>query len=439
MNAENDRIAPVDIAVVGAGTTGAASALLCARRGLSVLCLDRASLADAGARWVNGVPARAFDIAGIARPRGAELLAHGADFHLLAGWGPQRLILRGHDLMEVDMRRLVGRLQEQARAAGVRFAPNTRVHGFDGVSLQTSAGPLSARWIIDASGLCGARLLAHPRPASTDICTAAQEVRRVTDAAAARRFCLKNGVAPGTTLCFSGIQGGYSILNIRVELGQRPGQNNTVCLLAGSIPACGHRSGRAILREFVAQHPWVGDMIFGGARAIPLRRPYANLYRQNVAAIGEAACQVFAAHGSGIGAGMIAARVLADALADGRGLAGYEQDWQRLYGGLFAGYAAIRRYTQKLSIEDLTRLMQAGLMDADILADGLLQRMPNPTAAVSLKKLRAIFHAPDLAAQLVPVMGKMAAASLLYAGFPTSPGGRSGWAKLVSTVLGAPA
>jgi len=435
----NDEIAQVDIAVIGAGSTGAATALLCARRGLSVLCLDRASLSDAGAHWVNGVPALAFDVAGIARPRGAELLAHGADFHLLAGWGPERLVLRGHDLMEVDMRRLVTRLQDEAMAAGVRFEENTRVHGFDGVSLQTSSGAISARWIIDASGLCGARLLAHPRPAGTDICTAAQEVRRITDARAARRFCLENGVPPGATICFSGIEGGYSILNIRVELGEKPGENDTVSLLAGSIPACGHCSGRAILREFMAHHSWVGDMIFGGARAIPLRRPYANLYRDNVAVIGEAACQVFAAHGSGIGAGMIAARVLADALADGRGLAGYEKDWQRLYGGLFAGYAAIRKYTQKLSVEDLTRLMQTGLMDADILADGLLQRMPNPTSAMSLKKLRAIFHAPDLAAQLVPVMGKMAAASLLYAGFPTTPTGRSGWFKLVNTVLGTPA
>src|SRR5690554_2349455 len=216
-------------------------------------------------------------------------------------------------------------------AAGVRFEENTRVHGFDGVSLQTSSGPVSARWIIDASGLCGARLLAHPRPAGSDICTAAQEVRRITDARAARQFCIKHGVPPGATICFSGIEGGYSILNIRVQLSEDPAKNDTVSILTGSIPACGHRSGRAILREFVAQNPWVGDMIFGGARAIPLRRPYASLYHKNVAVIGEAACQVFAAHGSGIGAGMIAARVLADALADGRGLAGYEKDWLRLY------------------------------------------------------------------------------------------------------------
>lgn len=431
--------AQVDVAIVGAGTTGAAAALLCARRGLSVLCVERSSLGDAGAHWVNGVPATAFDIAQIARPEAPELLAQNVDFHLIAGWGPERVVLSGHDLMEVDMRRLVARLQREAAAEGVYFVENTRVHGYNGVELQTSSGPISARWIVDASGLSGARLLDNPRPAGADICTAAQQVRRITDPGAARRFCEKNGVKLGDTMCFSAIEGGYSILNIRVELSEEAPGDDRVAILTGTIPARGHRSGRAILREFVANHPWVGDTIYGGCRAIPLRRPYSKLYQQNVAVIGEAACQVFAAHGSGIGSGMIAARLLADALAEGRGLQGYERDWQRLYGGLFAGYAACRKYTQTLSIDDLTRMMRAGLIDAEILADGLLQRMPSPTPAMLLAKLRAVLLAPDLAVQLAPVMGQMAAANLLFAGFPNTPSSRPRWSKIIDRVLGTPA
>src|SRR5690554_2477992 len=106
----------VDVIIVGAGSTGAAAALLCAQRGLSTRCLERAALADAGACWVNGVPASAFDIAGIAPPAAPELRAQGVDFHLFAGWGPERIVMRGLDLMEVDMRRLVTRLQAEAQA-----------------------------------------------------------------------------------------------------------------------------------------------------------------------------------------------------------------------------------------------------------------------------------------------------------------------------------
>ena len=51
----------VDVAIVGAGTAGAAAAALCAQRGLSVVCLDSKPLDGAGARWLNGVPLSAFD------------------------------------------------------------------------------------------------------------------------------------------------------------------------------------------------------------------------------------------------------------------------------------------------------------------------------------------------------------------------------------------
>lgn len=39
----------IDVAVVGQGTTGAAVAALCARRGLSVVGLERRDLQEAGA------------------------------------------------------------------------------------------------------------------------------------------------------------------------------------------------------------------------------------------------------------------------------------------------------------------------------------------------------------------------------------------------------
>ena len=111
----------VDVAVVGAGTAGAAAAAACAERGLSALCVDRLPLDEAGARWVNGVAADVFERAGIEAPEGDELVGGPHPFHMLAGWGPKRVVVDGHGVIEVDMRRLVARLQALARKFGAHI------------------------------------------------------------------------------------------------------------------------------------------------------------------------------------------------------------------------------------------------------------------------------------------------------------------------------
>jgi flavin-dependent dehydrogenase len=389
-----------DVIVVGAGTAGAATAYHCARHGMSVLCLDRRSLGEAGARWVNGVTAGAFDRASIPRPVPPERLAHGVDFHLVAGWGPEKVVIRDHELMEVDMRELVARLQTMAADAGARFVDETMVERFDGAVLHTTAGTLRAEYFVDASGLNGARLLDAPCVEPDDICAASQQVRHVTDAEAARSFCERFDARPADTICLTGIAGGYSILNVRVD-------DDHVSILTGSIPAGGHRSGCAVLDDFVTRHDWVGERIFGGSRAIPLDAPRAVLGRGNTAAVGDAANQVFAAHGSGIGAGMVAARYLADALAAGRGTEGYSRDWHRDFGGLFGAYDIFRRFSETLDVHRLARLMESGLMDEELARAGLEQRMPRLSPDGLAKKIVGAIRAPDLAVEMAPIVVDM--------------------------------
>lgn len=390
-----------DVAIVGAGTAGSAAAALCARRGLRVVCLERRALNDAGARWINGVPGWTFDEAGFARPRGDELFGAGHAFHLVAGSGPERVIVREHDLLEVDMRFLVARLQDEARAAGATLIGNVEVRAFDGVSLETSQGRVRARWFVDAAGLGGAGLVEREPLARDDLCAAAQQVHAVRDVAAARGFFESQRVAPGDTLCFTGIAGGYSVLNVRLE-GDRLG------VLTGSIPAQGYPSGQKILDEFVAAHAWVGPKLFGGSRAIPLRAPLDRLAHGRVALLGDAACQVFSAHGSGIGAGLVAARLLSDALADGRGPSGYESEWHRRYGALFRAYDLFRRLTQTLRAEEIARLMAVELLDEANVRAGLEQRWPPMGPSVLASVARGALRAPTLAARLAPVVSKMA-------------------------------
>lgn len=418
-----------DAVVVGAGTAGAATAALCAQRGLRVLCIDRRSLTDAGAHWVNGVPESAFHDAGIPVPSAPELRGGNDRFHLIAGWGPRRLAITEHGVLEVDMRLLVERLHRLARDAGAELIGEVSVTGLDERGIQTNQGHIRTRVTIDASGLNGARLLDQPKVAGADICTAAQQVRTVSDRQAALDFCARHQVEPGEVACFTAIAGGFSIINVRTD-------GDQVGILTGSIPASGQPSGKVLLERFIAEHPWMGEPVFGGARAIPLRRPYDRLTTERVALIGDAGCQVFAAHGSGIGYGLIAARLLADTLAAGAPLYDYARAWHRQYGGLFAAYDLFRRLSQTLTVSDLERMMDSGLMDPDTVRFGMAQTMPKMTPPALANKVRALVRAPDLAWRMAATVARIPVVGGLYSRYPASPSQLPRWSKLVARACG---
>ena len=419
-----------DLAVVGAGTAGAALAGFAARAGMRVVVLERHSLDDAGARWVNGVARWMFGEAGLVAPGDDERVGNERAFHLVAGReAAARLVLRGHDVEAVDMRRLVARLQRDARETGAELRGGVNVRGLEDGVLRTATGDVRARYYVDASGLTGARLLGQPRVAPTDICAAAQEMRRVRDVRAARAWFEHHEVTPGDTLCFAAVAGGYLILNVRLD-------GDAVSILTGSIPALGHPSGARILSDFAAEQPWVGETIFGGARTLPLRRPYDTLTDgEHIALLGDAGCQMFSAHGSGIGIGLIAARMLADALASGAGLERYAVSFHRRWGGLLAGYDVFRRFSQTMNARELAVLMRVGLLDEEGARAGLSQRLPAITRSLLLGRVRAAVHAPVSAARFVGTLARMGAAQALFARYPVSRSDRAPWSRLVARVV----
>lgn len=417
-----------DVVVVGAGSSGAAVSAFLAEGGLRVICLERRRFDRAGASWVNGVPRAAFVEAQVALPDSGESDGRPWPFHLVTPSG--RAFVPVHDVLEIDMRKLVARLQARAAAAGVTMRDEVAVLGRDDESVATSAGPVHARWIVDASGLAGARLLAQPAVERHHLCAAAQEVREVTDASAATAFFAGHGVKEGEILGLMGVAGGYSVLNLRLHHG-----GATMGILTGSIPSLGFPSGKAMLGEFVASQPWVGPRVFGGSGAIPLRRAHDRLGDERVALIGDAGCQVFPAHGSGVGAGMVAARLLADTLVRGGSPRDYEIAWQRRYGGLFAFFEGFRRWTQAVDGETIGRMMGSGLLDHASLRAGIDQKLPQPTLREIAGKARALIGEPA-ALSLLSTIVRSAAVRTLYARYPRRTDRVAAWSRRVDWLLG---
>ena len=96
--------------------------------------------------------------------------------------------------------------------------------------------------------------------------------------------------------------------------------------------------------------------------------------------MGDAACHVFPAHGSGIGLGLIAGTLLAETVAgaddcgDESTLWNYQYRYQQRYGGTLAAFDAFRRMTTALGSDGVARMVHAGLLNEELTRSGLDQR-----------------------------------------------------------------
>ncbi|MDD5225526.1 MAG: FAD-dependent oxidoreductase [bacterium] len=438
-----EKVHDFDCVVVGAGTAGSAAAYHLARAGFRVALLEARALGEAGARWVNGVPSWMFERAGIAKPRHPERFGNGFPFIIQGKNGEGRIKLAESPIGNVDTRLLVARLQDLARKSGVPLFEQIRIQHLDlendrpmslTVEAQTPEGSrekmdFRARLFVDATGLSGAvrhlvpELSRHTPPVPrSHLCLAAQEVCAVKDQAGARSFLENNYLRPGESLSFTGVSGGFSALMITLAKNLEE-----VELLAGAIAEGPHLKGPELLKKTKEENPWIGEVRFGGAGPIPLRRPYDRLAAPGIALVGDAACQVFPAHGSGTGIGMVAARILADSVKGKNDPGSLEATWayqsafQREYGGLLASYDVFRRLSQSLSEGEVEALFASGLLTENSCRAGLIEEMPRLSFSELLATLRGAVVAPRLALRLLPALARMPLVASRYRRYPLEP------------------
>src|SRR5699024_3547593 len=106
---------------------------------------------------------------------------------------------------------------------------------------------------------------------------------------------------------FVGLSGGFSTCAVTVSADLRH-----VGVLVGCLANGRYRSGPGMVTDLCRREAWIGPALTVGTGVIPLRRPYARTTAAGVALVGDAGGQVFPAHGSGIGIGLVAGTVLAE-------------------------------------------------------------------------------------------------------------------------------
>lgn len=418
--------AAFDVVVVGAGTAGANAAYQFARRGRRVMLIERRPAALAGAQWHNGVLDRHFVRAGLEPPSGEERCAEGGTVHLRARDPRIGPTLRDAPTVRADMALLGRRLRGLAEAAGVELIDevrqlevrhdegNTRIRS---LVLRDEAQrvrvKVTASLFVDASGRTGVLRRNAPElepwcPAvrGDELCTASDAGHEVADAAGAEEFLARHGAEPGDAVTVVGPAGGFSTCSVTVAE-----DLTRVGILVGCLANGRYSTGTRMLAELREREAWIGPAITNGTGIIPLRRPFARFTAPGLALVGDAACQVFPAHGSGIGVGLVAATMLAEAVADlddpgaPDGLwSRYQSPFQRELGADLAGYDMLRRASTRLGGSGVDELLRSGVMDETTTRSGLDQRWATPSfGEVGSGGLRLARH-PRLAAVMVPAL-----------------------------------
>ena len=449
------RVTKADAVVVGAGTAGANVAYQLADRGLSVVLVERRPMAQGGAQWHNGVLDWQFVRAGLEPPKFPERVRHGATLHMFGPDGTRGVTVAPSPVVSADMVRLGDRLRTMALDRGA-----TLIDGVSHLTVDLRAGRVvalelgggggigrvEAPLFVDASGRRGVLRSASPVlrgwcPAvrGDELCSASDFHLRVADPDGAKRFLERFEANPGETVGIMGSNGGFSTRSVTVSE-----DLDEISVLVGCLANGRYGTGPRMLAELRRDERWIGDPIMGGSGVIPLRRPYARFTAPGLALVGDAACQVFPAHGSGIGLGLIAGRMLAEAVSGAADpgaeatLWSYQAAFQREFGGPLAAFDGFRRMSTALGTRGVGILVGAGLMSEQMAIAGLDQQWQTPPRSDLPAMAARLARHPALAARMVPMLLRGQLAGRMGSRYPAEvdQAALARWDRNVSRLLG---
>jgi flavin-dependent dehydrogenase len=300
---------------------------------------------------------------------------------------------------------------------------------------------------VDAAGRTGVLRRHSPALApwcppvrGDELCSASDVVHYVADPDGAERFLDRHGAVPGDAVTLLGVSGGFSTIAVTVAP-----DLDRVGILTGCLANGRYGTGPGMLQVLLGREPWIGEAISTGSGVIPLRRPYARITAPGLALVGDAACQVFPAHGSGIGVGLVAGSMLAEGVADlddpgdaGELWARYQAPFVERFGADLLGYDALRRASTRLGSDGVDALVRSGVADARTLHAGLDQRWAIPSPVEALRSAGRLARHPTLATVMVPTLARAQALRLHARRYPPTLDldGLTRWERRTDRLLG---
>lgn len=437
-----------DLVVAGAGPAGCALAAKVAGAGWRVLLLEREQEPGAGRDWVVDVGPGTFAEARVPEPRPEELFSEPGRTLLVTSDGECTVDLLPAPLVPVRNAPYVRRLAGWASDSGAELRTRSTASGLllhrgaaAGVVVSSGGGEsrVEARMVADCTGIAGA--LRRQTPASwlmseairaEDTVLARRETRLV-DVPLAQGEVNAGRMIDGVRLDRIASQGVYSVETCYADLAK-----GFIDVLIGVKPGSGPTADERF-DAFFAGRPCVTEKVFGDGGPIPIRRTLAGLVGDGMLVLGDSACQVIPAHGSGTASALLAAemasrsvlRALETGRRDRQVLWGYAHAFQSGRGAVLAYYDVIRRYTETLQPSDVDALVANGLLGPLDVYRGLIPEVPRLSARELLARAPAALRVPGLLAGIARAGSLAGRVRAHYMAYPTAyrPGELEAWAE----------
>lgn len=407
-----------DVLVVGGGIAGAVFSIFVANAGYRVLILDRQKEEEIGRR-IGGeaIDKSVFTKTGIPAPEGPELLAQVDHVSMVSPDGKIAKRLHFPTYM-IDRHKMSQRLLAYARKAGAEVRGECEVEGVllerdavGGVEL-ANGERLYAQLVVEASGVKG--VLRHQLPSSWGI-------ERHVDEVALGYKEVRSGVKmpPDMTVYFA--DPGTYLWHGPFDLG------------VGTM----HADPRpdAMLHDFFSARGIYGDLVAAEQGHVPLRAPLPNLVADGLMVIGDAACMVNTANGTGIATGMMGALMAGNVAVEAlqkedlsrNSLWNFNVRYHRGPGATLAYSDALRRFFQTLEPHDIDFLFHQDLVTSDDLATTMAGGIIKLSLGEKMARgLRGAAN-PGLLLALEQSMNRAEALLNHFERFPERPGDYADW------------
>lgn len=425
-----------DVVIVGAGPAGCVFARDLARSGFDIALFDIATRDKVGKPIILEVDKPAFCKAQVALPKDDEVLYNPKRIRVFSPFGKQAFLYEGeHPSIAIYFDKFVERLLSEAEASGAKFfekyeaiQPVVKGAKVCGVIFKTrnTVQEVRAPLVVDASGFNAAlvrkldpKLGIEFEDNKNDIVVAENSLHDIDPKKA--EDAIRCGLCADEEIWTRlGFQGSYSTEYFYLSVKKRKAYILIGLKEENNIPPV-----KELISNFKKRKGFFARRLYGGGGKIRITHSLDKLVADGFMAIGEAACQVIPAHGSGVAsalyAGHLAAQVAAEALKSGepttKTLWQYAYRYQSTRGATLAAFDVNRRVLEKLTQAQIASMLESGIVCAEDIYSVAVPRLAISLRSIPKRALGFIKN-PSLIAPLVKMSATIFAVINHYRKYP---------------------